>query len=316
MLPLLSRNVHYEVLGPLHPPHFGAQIRGLDIRTAPLSDPALIRQLKSDLREHRLLLFRDHAPDAISGDRQVELSAALGRIESTFYRHPRSPHPDVFRVSNDEKEGCRNVGRSGWHVDGTFLRTPFAYQTMHFPSTSEGGDTLFVPLRELYDSRDEETRERWGKLWMMTGGRGRGSPVHPLVYRHPYRGDATMCFHCGEPFVSGWLLDDRGALGRSSAERGKNGVELCEVLSPGIVREELAAAIESSSPDLVCRMKWRTGDLAVVDNLGLAHLAVPETQASKVRAGLRVLHRTTVLGERDDGDTIPTKEDGSRTFLM
>ena len=35
------------------------------------------------------------------------------------YAHAhRSPHPDVFRVSNDEREGCTGVGRTGWHIDG------------------------------------------------------------------------------------------------------------------------------------------------------------------------------------------------------
>ena len=59
---------------------------------------------------------------------KVEFSATLGKVESTFSKHPRSPHPDIFRVSNDHTEGCTGVGRTGWHVDGTFMRTPFMYQ--------------------------------------------------------------------------------------------------------------------------------------------------------------------------------------------
>ena len=51
------------------------------------------------------------------------------------------PHPDIFRVSNDETEGCVGVGRTGWHIDGTFQWRPFKYQTMHFHSTCEGGET-------------------------------------------------------------------------------------------------------------------------------------------------------------------------------
>ena len=51
------------------------------------------------------------------------------------------PHPDIFRVSNDETEGCVGVGCTGWHIDGTFQWRPFKYQTMHFHSTCEGGET-------------------------------------------------------------------------------------------------------------------------------------------------------------------------------
>lgn len=37
---------------------------------------------------------------------QVRISGWFGDLESTFYKHPHSPHPDVFRVSNDRQHGC------------------------------------------------------------------------------------------------------------------------------------------------------------------------------------------------------------------
>ena len=40
----------------------------------------------------------------LSGEKQVEISKWFGDVESTFYKHPKSPHSDVFRVSNDENE--------------------------------------------------------------------------------------------------------------------------------------------------------------------------------------------------------------------
>jgi taurine dioxygenase len=42
----------------------------------------------------------------VSGERQVAISRWFGELESTFYKHPLSPHPDVFRVSNDPSQGC------------------------------------------------------------------------------------------------------------------------------------------------------------------------------------------------------------------
>ncbi|KAK3249288.1 hypothetical protein CYMTET_41278 [Cymbomonas tetramitiformis] len=187
---------------------FGAEIRGIRLATAPLTQE-LVQQIKHDVAHHRLLIFKDQGQ--LEGAKQVELSKKLGAVESTFYQHPRSPNPDIFRVSNDPKEGCTNVGRTGWHLDGTFQACPFKYQTMHFHSVIPGGDTLFVPLRELYDRQEEETRERWNKLWFATGREF----VHPLVYQHPVRGDTTLCFHCGEPFCAGWILEQ----GEANAER-------------------------------------------------------------------------------------------------
>ena len=42
----------------------------------------------------------------MSGERQVAISRFFGELESTFYKHKLSPHPDVFRVSNDPQQGC------------------------------------------------------------------------------------------------------------------------------------------------------------------------------------------------------------------
>lgn len=43
-------------------------------------------------------------------------------------------------------------------MDGTFQRCPFKYQTMHFHSVAEGGDTLFVPLKEFYEMQDQVSK--------------------------------------------------------------------------------------------------------------------------------------------------------------
>lgn len=65
---------------------------------------AVIKQIQEDVTKHRMLIFKDQG--VISGDRHVEISRWFGELESTFYKHAKSPHPDVFRVSNDKNEGC------------------------------------------------------------------------------------------------------------------------------------------------------------------------------------------------------------------
>lgn len=300
---MMWQNAFYKLV-PLTP-HLGARVVGVDLATQNFS-PEFIQQIKTDMTRHRILLFRDQP--TVSGQRQVELSRRLGRVESTFYKHPKSPHADIFRVSNDEDEGCTGVGRTGWHVDGTFMETPFMYQTMYFPSVAEGGDTHFIPLKELYERQDEKTRDRWDRLWMITGRRQ--APIHPLVYTHPFRGDPTMVFHCGEPFVSGWLEEKKK--GDLQGGRG-NENEQPRVLPSRLMQTELTGAIDEAMDDLGLKMQWKAGDFTINDNLGLAHYAVPGTQKASRKVGLRILHRTTIMGGED---TIPVKDDGRRSFVM
>lgn len=176
---------------------FGAIVEGVDLKER--HSAATIKQIKEGLHQHRLLIFRGQGK--ISGEKQVEISRWFGEVESTFYKHPASPHPEIFRVSNDESEGCTNVGRSGWHIDGSFMAKPFKVQTMHFWSVNGDGNTLFSGMNELIENLGEEKRALWERLYFTT----RDNMIHPLIYPHPITSVPTMCFHCGKPFVATFL---------------------------------------------------------------------------------------------------------------
>lgn len=119
------------------PAQIGVEIRGVDLnQDIPQS---LIEQFKHDVHKHRLLIFKNQG--IVSGKRHVEISKWFGNLESTFYKHPKSPDPDVFRVSNIREEGCTNVGRTGWHIDGSFMAKPFAFALYHMISIPKKGDT-------------------------------------------------------------------------------------------------------------------------------------------------------------------------------
>ena len=121
----------------LSPLKLGAEVTGISLQDEvpqPVID--LIRQ---DVHKNCILVFRDQG--VVSGKRQVEISQWFGELDSTFYRHPRSPDPDVFRVSNDVNEGCTQVGRTGWHIDGSFQQAPFAFSIYHIVSVPEKGNT-------------------------------------------------------------------------------------------------------------------------------------------------------------------------------
>ncbi len=64
----------------------------------------------------------------------------------TFPKNPPS-NKDIlllfcrFRVSNDKNEGCTGVGRTGWHVDGSFQPAPFSHALYHIVSVPQKGAT-------------------------------------------------------------------------------------------------------------------------------------------------------------------------------
>jgi taurine dioxygenase len=244
------------------------------------SDPpvAVIEQMKKDVHKYRLLVFRDQG--VLSGKRQVEISRWFGQLDSTFYRHPKSPDLDVFRVSNDESEGCTNVGRTGWHIDGSFQPAPFAYSLYHIVSVPEKGDTVFFPLNEFISTLSEEQLNRWERLWMVSDRRG--GIVHPMLYSHPVTGHKTLCFHLGmtEGFV--W---DRG----QSTERWTSVKETRSILQE--IRQQII-----TNKALHYSHHYKPGDFMISDNLALGHEASPETQWPRSQVGLRVMHRTTVRG--------------------
>jgi len=301
---------------PLHPA-FGVIVSGVTVRDIASSNDH-VETLRGLIHKHRLVLIRNREDDAdddgcglqqagsacnsvrrlppVAPEDQLALSRKLGPIESTFYKHPMSPDPDIFRVSNDESVGCTHVGRSGWHLDGTFLPEPFAYQTMHFPRAIPGGATEFVPLFELLHSQPAKVQEEWRRLSFLSTG-----AEHRLVRRHPVTGRETLLFHLGAPFCGGWLRD-------ADPKRGTEATD--PTYEPPHDRiEEIQNAIDAarqpvwpldrddpaSRTPLVLTLEWRDDDFAILDNMAVAHYAVPNTQADPQRAGVRILHRTTML---------------------
>jgi taurine dioxygenase len=245
-------------------------------RCAARSQPAALTPLPC---RHRLVVFRDQG--VVSGQRQVEISRWFGELESTFFKHPRSPHPDVFRVSNDDDEGCTGVGRTGWHVDGSFQRCPFAYSLYHIVSVPRAGDTVFAPLSKLIAAMPDTQRRRFERLWMR-GDRRSGSVPKPLIYRHPSTGASTFCFHLGMTASFVW---DYG-----TAEARETGpAETDDLL------QELEQLFRDHA-DLIYSHRWEAGDFIITDNQALGHEASEATQLPRAAVGLRVMHRTTVGG--------------------
>lgn len=250
-----------------------------DVNLSDAVSDDVIEKIKKDVHEHVLLIFKNQG--IVSGERHVEISKWFGDLESTFYKHPRSPHPDVFRVSNNEEEGCTNVGRTGWHIDGSFMTEPFRFSLYHMVAVPKSGDTAFVPLTKLIESLQPDVRARWERLYMVSDRRLKLK--HPLIYSHPVTKKPTLCFHLGMTDAFAW---DAG----TDKERITEWPETKHILT------EIHQEIEKNNRELVYSHKWEQGDFIISDNLAVGHEATPETQLPVSQVGLRILHRTTVKG--------------------
>lgn len=261
----------------LIPIKLGCMVLGIDLKTE--NRPEVIKQIKEDVTKHRMLIFKNQG--IISGKRHVEISKWFGELESTFYKHPKSPHPDVFRVSNDKSEGCTGVGRTGWHIDGSFQPAPFAYSLYHMVSVPKKGATVFAPLTDIIEQLPRKKYEEWNRLWMVSDRRT--GPVHPLIYKHPRSGKEVLCFHLG--MTTGFIFDYN-----TPNQRVASDDEFDRIL------EDIHHEFVKDGAKIQYKHEWEDGDFIISDNLAVGHEASPESQTPRSEVGLRVLHRTTIKG--------------------
>jgi alpha-ketoglutarate-dependent taurine dioxygenase len=238
----------------------GVEIVGFDFDTAP--SPEVIQALREALLAHGLLLFRGRTLDPAL---QVAFTGVLGggvhRCSPPTRMIPE--FPEIFRVSNRKDQGNLNNGIY-WHSDGAYLDTPTAVTLHHIVQPTPDGDTLYADLAAAYERL--HPREKTAFATMKTISQV-ASVAHPLVRKHPVT-DRTILYVNLEP--SAKVVD----------REGKEQPHLLPFL-----REHLKRGCY--------RHKWRAGDLVVVDNFAAAHCATLAHPSA-----LRILHRTTVPGQR------------------
>ena len=171
--------------------------------------------------------------------------------------------PEIFRVSNRRDQGNLNNGLY-WHSDGAYLEVPTAVTLHHIIRPTADGNTLYADLAGAYDRLPPRERARLATLKTISQVPG---VAHPLVRRHPATG-RTILYVNLEP--SAKIVDEDGK------EQPQFASFLREHLNRGCYRHD-----------------WQAGDLVVVDNFAAAHCATPADPSA-----LRVLHRTTVPGQR------------------
>jgi len=239
---------------------FGVEVVDFDFERAPTLEA--IETLRSALLEHGLLLFRGRT---LEPELQVAFTLALGGGVHRCSPPTRAipAFPEIFRVANQAGQGNLNNGRY-WHCDGAYLETPTAVTLHHIIRPTADGDTLYANLAgacERLRPRDRALLEGMKTISQVP------TVSHRLVRKHPSTG-RTILYVNLEPMAQ--IVDQAGA-----------------------AHPELVAFLREHLNRGCYRHKWRAGDLVVVDNFAAAHCATPAHPSA-----LRVLHRTTVPGQR------------------
>lgn len=270
----------------------GIEVKGVD--TSISLHPKLVGALEILMADYGLLLFRSQgstqkemgiAGKYLTGDQQCELSLAFGKgaLHSTHGNHEECPNRDIFRLSNNPKHGFNEVGPE-WHNDGSFMREVFGHVVYHIIKAPVGpGNTAFAHLGKAYDLLPPELQARYTNCASVNSNSG---VVHPVVHDHHLSGRRSLYLHTG---MTGSIIE------RVEEPTGNNELSGIKAWNKDEMNELFVSFTQLlDRPELCYQHKWEEGDVVVIDNLAVAHKAMPE--AHKSSAGLRILHRTTCQG--------------------
>lgn len=271
----------------------GAEVSGVDL-AEPL-DAVTLAAITAALDEHLVLFFPGQR---LSPEQQLALTGCFGTALRVPYVEPMAGHPEVIAVKKTAAEKRISVFGGDWHSDFSFLEEPPSLTLLHAVSVPPwGGDTVFANMQAAYESLSEGLKARLDGMAAMHSGHvygaarpptgiavsrsigiSRNNPdadverAHPVVRRHPATGRKAL-------FVNP-IYTTRFA-------------EMTEDESRPLLAFLYARA---TRPEFCCRYRWADGALAIWDNRATMHYAVNDYDGFN-----RLLHRTTVAGERPLG---------------
>jgi taurine dioxygenase len=267
---------------------FGAEVTGLDL-SRPLPAEALA-EVKAAFLRHGVLWFPDQPLDH---DQLEAFTLEIGPFGWDPYVKPLEDRPHILEVRREADEKATVFGGS-WHSDWSFQETPPSATILHAKVVPPvGGDTLYADGVAAYEALDSATKARvaplkavhsatrpYGAKGFYAGEEGRkGMTILPSA-------EADKAF--AHPLVR-TLLDGRKALFVNPVYTV--GVE-------GLAKDDAVALLAQlfghmTQERFIYRHSWRADMLTMWDNRRLMHNATGGYDGH-----LRVMHRTTVAGER------------------
>ena len=273
-------------------PACGAEVFDLDLVRASAEE---MQQVHKALALHAVLFFREQQ---LSPQQQLDVTRRFGPILRVPYIKHLDAYPDIIAVLKEADERKISTFGGTWHSDFSFLDTPPSLTLLYALELPPlGGDTLWASQYAAYDALSKGMQQMLDPLRAVqtawphgTKGPGPGTAVSRSVGM--VRNDPSADREVLQPVVRVHPVTGRKALfvnpvytQRFEGMREDESRSLLNYLFAHATRAEFT-----------CRLRWESGTLAVWDNRCLLHLAINDYDGSR-----RLLHRTTVAGERAVG---------------
>lgn len=275
-------------IDPLNAP-LGGIVTGIDV-SQPIA-PSVILQIKQALCDYHILIFKQQK---LTDKQLLDFATYFGALfvppnDVPVLESASGIASNVVIVSNQEG-GTLGDGEVPFHTDHIWTPYPSSASFLYAEEIpAAGGDTYWLNLNLVYETLDEEIKQRIAKLQLIT--------YNPLL-REP-----------GKPF-SGYRRDSNTSktypvfphpLVRTHPESGKKILYLnhkTEVEIVGMEPDEGSDLIEQLREHLYqkrfyYRHKWSVGDLVYWDNQSTLHRR--EAFDSNKR---RVLKRVSLAGSK------------------
>lgn len=252
----------------------GAEVRGVDLRTADQADAERIREL---LLEHLVLFFPEQG---LTPDEHIAFGRLFGKLEA----HPNlsfsTERPEFFELHAAGGEGAI---ADEWHSDLSCEEHPSMFAILHMVECPPfGGDTMWANAYKAFEELSPAMREFCEGLTALHDAHPHGKPenmaIHPVVRIHPETGRKAL-------FVNEHFT--------------RRIVELRHEESDALLRYLTRWVV---SPRFTVRYHWNQGTIAMWDNRCTQHNVLNDFE------GDRVIQRVTVMGDKPEAAAPPRHE--------
>lgn len=256
----------------------GAEVSGVDLGQ-PL-DQQTETELHDAWMKHLVLFFREQNIGAAE-------HKSFARRFGELHVHPVLPsrrdegHPEIIVLESDE---TRPYVAENWHSDVTFERKPPLGSVLRGAIIPEfGGDTMWSSMYAAYEALSSAMQRVLSELHAVhDGGQFRAvatekqkeelakneKTTHPMIRTHPVTGRKGIFVNAG--FT-------RKIVGM----RSKESAALLHFLFEHV-----------TSPEFVCRFRWRPNSIAMWDNRCTQHRVVTDNLKAHRR-----MERVTICGD-------------------
>ena len=272
-----------------HDDGFGASISGADLSSQLSAEE--IQEIRKAWVKHRVVYFPDQP---MNHDQLARFTLSFGGFGDDPYVKSIEEHQNILEVRRDPDEDVAPFG-GGWHSDWSFQETPPSATILHSKVIPPlGGDTWYADGIAAYAALDPTTQSEIDDLITIHSARRPYSHEGYLKSRGPERSMTIL------PNDSA-LQTQEHPMVRTHPESGEKvlWINLVYTLSvKGLSDSDSQSLLDHLFEHLlderfIYKHKWKANMLTMWDNRSVQHCA-----QGGYDGHLRVLHRTTVAGDK------------------